>query len=51
MVCRDCAYMKEVEDAPGLYRCGNTKSDRWNEWTGLCCEDECPDGEREVESE
>jgi len=43
MVCRECKYMHCVES--NLYQCGNPESQMYMEYTGLCCEDDCPDGE------
>lgn len=44
MICRECKFMQEVGDS-GLYICSNKDSDNFGEYTGLCCEDECEDGE------
>jgi hypothetical protein len=43
MKCRECAYMSEFED--GLYRCTNHDSTNYMMYTGICCEDECEDGD------
>lgn len=32
-----------VED--GLHVCTNKNSENYGEYTGICCEDECEDGE------
>lgn len=29
----------------GLYMCTNEKSMNYGEYTGICCEDDCDDGE------
>lgn len=50
MVCRDCKYLKEVSDS-GLYICTNADSQNFGEYTGLCCEDDCSDGELLFEDE
>lgn len=44
MKCRDCRYMQESGDS-GLFRCANQNCPSFNEFTGLCSEDECNDGE------
>ena len=44
MKCRECKYMQEIGDS-GLYICSNKDSDSFGEYTGICCEDECEDGE------
>ncbi|MGN0415987.1 MAG: hypothetical protein ACI4FX_10935 [Agathobacter sp.] len=44
MKCIDCMYIEEVGDS-GLYICTNKNSQNYGEYTGLCCEDECDDGE------
>ena len=44
MVCRNCVYMESV-GSNGLYICTNENSENYMEYTGLCCEDECDDGE------
>lgn len=43
MKCRECTFMSDFGD--GLYRCTNHDSIHYMEYTGVCCEDECPDGE------
>ncbi len=45
MKCRDCSYMKSVGN--DLYICQNENSDNFGEYTGVCCEDECEDGEED----
>lgn len=47
MKCRECKYMDEFED--GLYRCTNHDSINYMIYTGICCEDDCEDGEYEVD--
>lgn len=44
MKCIDCGFMEEVGNS-GLYICTNQNSPNFGEYTGLCCEDECKDGE------
>ncbi len=44
MKCRDCKYMQEIGDND-LYICSNKNSENFGEYTGICCEDECEDGE------
>lgn len=44
MKCRDCKYMDEVGES-GLYICTNEESQNFMEYTGICCEDDCEDGE------
>lgn len=45
MKCRDCRYM---EWFPGdTYMCLNPDSMNYMVETGLCCEDDCPDGEED----
>lgn len=46
MKCRDCVYMEPV-GANSLYICTNENSGNFMEYTGICCEDECEDGEDE----
>lgn len=46
MVCRECKYMEMVDDN-GLFVCKNEKSGNFMEYTGVCCEDDCEDGEEE----
>ena len=43
MKCRDCIFMEYVGD--GLYICTNEDSQNFMEYTGICCEDECEDGQ------
>ena len=44
MVCRECRFMQPIGDN-GLYICANENSESFGEYTGICCEDECEDGE------
>ena len=44
MVCRKCVYMESI-GSNALYICTNENSENYMEYTGLCCEDECDDGE------
>lgn len=46
MKCMDCKYMTLV-NTDGLYICTNENSQNFMEYTGLCCEDECEDGEKD----
>jgi len=41
MKCRECTFMSDFGD--GLYRCTNHDSVMYMTYTGICCEDECPD--------
>ena len=43
MKCRECIYMGDFSET--LYQCTNPHSDHFLEFTGICCEDECNDGE------
>ena len=45
MKCRDCRFMQDV--GAGLYVCSNENSMNYMEYTGLCCEDDCEDGEED----
>ncbi|MCM1326944.1 MAG: hypothetical protein NC094_09005 [Bacteroidales bacterium] len=45
MICINCKYMKEVGNE--LYICANENSENFMEYTGICCEDECEDGEED----
>lgn len=45
MKCRDCKYMHTNETLYGLYICINEKSGNFGGYTGICCEDDCEDGE------
>ena len=49
MKCRDCIYMEDFGD--GLHRCTNHDSTNYMTYTGVCCEDDCADGEPLVEGE
>lgn len=44
MKCRDCKYMEPVGSS-GLYICTNENSENFMKYKGICCEDECGDGE------
>lgn len=44
MKCRECMWMIEVFGTD-LYVCANPKSDNFGNYTGVCCEDDCKDGE------
>lgn len=50
MLCRDCKYMQEVGDS-GLHKCVTAASQNFEEYTGFCCEDDCPDGKPLCENE
>ena len=43
--CRDCRYMYSNDTMGSLYICVNGNSENFSQYTGLCCEDICPDGE------
>lgn len=43
MKCRECKYMEDFGE--GFYRCTNHDSENYMTETGLCCEDDCDDGE------
>lgn len=45
MKCRDCKWMYTNETMDELYICVNGNCDNFGEYTGICCEDECEDGE------
>ena len=45
MKCRDCNWCYTNETMGELYICVNGKSENFGAYTGLCCEDDCPDGE------
>ena len=47
MKCINCKYMEEAHDS--LYWCTNDESEHFHDYTGLCCEDECEDGEPEFD--
>ena len=44
MKCYECIYMENFGE--GFYRCTNHDSTNYMTETGICCEDECDDGER-----
>lgn len=46
MKCIDCKFMQPVGESD-LYICSNQDSENFMEYTGICCEDDCPDGEAE----
>ena len=46
MKCWDCKYMESCGEGD-LYVCANPQSANYGEFTGICCEDECEDGEPE----
>ena len=48
MKCIECRYMEPV-GKNGLYICKNENSENFGEYTGICCEDECEDGEEQNE--
>ena len=50
MKCRNCKWMYSNETMGDLYICVNGNSENFGEYTGLCCEDECEDGEELYES-
>lgn len=45
MKCRDCKWMYSNETMGDLYICVNGKSENLGNFTGICCEDDCDDGE------
>ena len=47
MKCRDCKWCYNNETMGELYICVNGTSGNFGEYTGLCCEDECKEGEIE----
>lgn len=49
MKCRECVFMND--SGGGLYRCANPNSENYMIYTGLCCEDECDDGDYLVPQE
>ena len=49
MKCRECKFMDYF--GGGLYRCTNHDSQNYMCYTGLCCEDECEDGELLIKQE
>lgn len=46
MKCRDCKYLEPI-GTNSLYVCKNKDSQNYGSYTGLCCEDDCEDGEEE----
>ena len=44
MKCYECIYMENFGE--GFYRCTNHDSMNYMMETGICCEDDCDDGER-----
>lgn len=46
MICRNCKYMELITNS-SLYICANKNSTNFGQYTGICCEDECQDGEEE----
>ena len=49
MKCRECKWLYTNESMDGLYICVNGKSDNFGEYTGICCEDDCNDGEKDYD--
>jgi len=45
--CRDCKYCYTNDSMDGLYICVNANSQSFGEYTGLCCEEDCEDGEED----
>ncbi len=45
MKCRDCKWMYTNETMGGLHICVNWNSQVFGGFTGVRCEDDCPDGE------
>lgn len=48
MKCRDCKWCYSNGTMDDLYICVNGDSEHFGEFTGLCCENECEDGELDV---
>lgn len=48
--CRDCIFMEDY-GTNNLYICKNPHSDNYGEFTGICCEDDCEDGEDGIKAE
>ena len=51
MKCRECKWMYSNETMDDLYICVNGNSENFGEYTGICCEDDCEDGESWYEYE
>lgn len=47
MKCRYCKWCYTNETMDTLYICVNGNSGNFGTYTGLCCEDDCEDGEYE----
>ena len=47
MKCRDCKYCYSNNTMHDLYICVNGNAENFGQFTGLLCEDDCPDGEEE----
>ena len=47
MMCRDCKWCYNNETMGELFICVNGTSENFGEYTGLCCEDDCEDGEED----
>lgn len=45
MKCRDCKYMYSNETMGTLCICVNGNSENFGQYTSICCEDECEEGE------
>ena len=46
MKCRDCKWFYTNETMSSLYICVNGNCDNFGQYTGICCEDECEDCEK-----
>ena len=49
MKCRDCKWMYNNETMGDLYICVNGKSENFGQYTGICSDDDCSDGENDFE--
>ncbi len=47
MKCRDCKYMYTNDTMDGMYICVNGNSGNLGNFTGICSEDECDEGEED----
>lgn len=45
MKCRDCKWFYTNETMGDLYICVNNNAEKFGEYTGLLCEDDCEEGE------
>lgn len=49
MKCRECKWCYTNETMNSLYICVNGNSENFGQYTGLLCEDDCPDGEKDYD--